>query len=121
MTVAPFTIWLRGQFDKTPTIRATQVASEAGINEGYLSALRSGRNARPSSVKVEALARAFAHFRGLSPAEVQELIDDALEAAARPPARRRDPLSEGAAPPGSAEEPSWNALGLAFAAASGSR
>lgn len=82
MSFGPFTQWLRGQFDATPGARATQVAATSGVNEGYLSALRSGRNARPSQGKARDLALAFAQLRDLSGEQANVLVEEALKAVA---------------------------------------
>lgn len=70
--------WLNSQFDAVPSVRARAVALEAKITEGYLSALRSGRNERPSRERAERIALVFAKLRGLSEAETEALVAEAL-------------------------------------------
>ena len=124
MSLGPFTRWLREQFAATPNVPATKVAELAnGLNEGYLSALRSGRQARPSERKAEALARAFAQLRGLSADETNGLIAAAIAAAKETPTNV-DVSSSSAAGANvpTSSTPSWDQLFFVYQrAAAGKR
>lgn len=114
MNVAPFTNWLRGQFEKTPNVRAKDIASDAAINEGYLSTLRSGRNTRPSRDKAEALAQTFAQLRGLSPEETQDLVAEAVRASTSSRSANQGPPVEKKTAPELDAKPSWEGVFASF-------
>jgi transcriptional regulator with XRE-family HTH domain len=77
-----FGTWLDQQFAEVPDILAREIALDVGISEGYLSALRSGRNPRPSVARARAIAGAFARRRRLPKADTQALVASAERAVA---------------------------------------
>jgi transcriptional regulator with XRE-family HTH domain len=78
MATTAFAAWLEEQFARSVGVRAKDIAAAVKISPGYLSALRSGKNNRPSAARAKAIAEAFAARRGLTTEDTHALVAEVL-------------------------------------------